>query len=231
MEFARKCVTYALNTRLCTRVSAWASLSLSLSFSSSSSLFYGGLHNVSSSRARWCVCNPVVLTDTIVGFIFIIHLFDPFPMDGRQAYTRNPVFLCCFNQIKPRNAKNRRTLNQPCARFYSFLLFAKRRAALISDPRHPCFVAFSFLSIGYRIVDDSLTFIFPFYDETFRVDTRIFAYVRLARTGWDSFSWNIFCWTIIWFYYRNFRCWTKSIKLYRAIDHATAFRYIFGNFS
>ena len=84
----------------------------SLSLSASSSLFYGGLHNVSSSRARWCVCNPVVLTDTIVGFIFIIHLFGPFPMDGREAYTRNPVFLCWFNQIKPWNAKNRRTLNQ-----------------------------------------------------------------------------------------------------------------------
>ena len=70
----------------------------------------------------------MVLTDTIVGFIFIIHLFVPrSPMDdGREAYTRNPVFLCWFNQIKPRNAKNRRTLNR-AAPFRSFFVEKKKK--------------------------------------------------------------------------------------------------------
>ena len=82
------------------------------------------------------MCNPVVLTDTIVGFIFIIHLFGPFPMDGREAYTRNPVFLCCFNQIKPRRTpKNRRTVNQQPLELRPTLFFRSPKPVTRGDFR------------------------------------------------------------------------------------------------
>lgn len=107
----------------------------------------------------------MVLTDTIVGFIFIIHLFahpvPPWMMAGKLTRV-TPCFLCWFNQIKPRNAKNRRTLNR-AAPFRSF--FAKKKKKERARPRyfrHPStpFELSSIVDLNRNVSSSSFFFIF-----------------------------------------------------------------------
>lgn len=66
-----------------------------------------GFHNISSSRARWCVRNPVVLTDSITRVLFSLFICSASPhRRARKAYTYNPMFLRRFNQIKPCRRKS-----------------------------------------------------------------------------------------------------------------------------
>jgi len=66
-----------------------------------------GFHNISSSRARWCVRNPVVLTDSITRVLFSLFICSASPhRRARKAYTYNPMFLRRFNQIKPCQRKS-----------------------------------------------------------------------------------------------------------------------------
>jgi len=71
------------------------------------SSYIWGFHNISSSRARWCVRNPVVLTDSITRVLFSLFICSASPhRRARRAYTYNPMFLRRFNQIKPCQRKS-----------------------------------------------------------------------------------------------------------------------------
>lgn len=93
--------------------------------------------------------------------------------DGREAYTRNPVFLCWFNQIKPRNAKNRRTLNR-AASFRSFFVEEKKKKKVRPRYfRHPS-DSLPFLSIDkIRVVRNAfLLLLFFFFLKENRLEDR-----------------------------------------------------------
>lgn len=81
--------------------------------------------------------------------------------DGREAYTRNPVFLCWFNQIKSRNAKNRRTLNR-AAPFRSFFVEKKKKKVRPRYFRHPSGVLSRFCRLT-KFVSSVTRFFFSFF--------------------------------------------------------------------
>lgn len=94
--------------------------------------------------------------------------------DGREAYTRNPVFLCWFNQIKPRNAKNRRTLNR-AAPFRSFFVKEKKkRGKKSATPIFSTPFEFSLLSI------DKICLVHNVSSSSF------FFFLKRRKIGWSD---------------------------------------------
>lgn len=92
--------------------------------------------------------------------------------DGREAYTRNPVFLCWFNQIKPRNAKNRRTLNR-AAPFRSFFVEKKKKKSATPIFSTPFGGSFPLLSIDkIRVVRNAFLLLLFFFLKENRLEDR-----------------------------------------------------------